>query len=355
MGKTFTTTSLKTNGGKETLSWTVVSSVLPPGLKLATNGSLSGKPTAAGTYIFRVQVADSSSPKNLVTRQFRVVVVNVGDAPTCDNFTGNTPDGIAYTCSFKDEFDGTTLDPTKWLAQTNFISGDKDHYACYSPNNISVSGGYLNLVVRQETTPIPCEATRIENTNVAPYSLFSAGSIATDRRFAQQYGRFEARVKSPPANTGGLQEAFWMVPDWTYFDANNPSTYAPWPYSGEIDISETYSTYPDLSVPYLHHGFAPPQLSDTATNCTAHRGVFNTYTLEWTPTKIQIDVNGQTCLVNTTSAANDPAFRKPYILVMSSLLGADDRRTNHNQWTPATPLPATTQVDYIRAWTALPN
>ena len=81
----------------------------------------------------------------------------------------------------------------------------------------------------------------------------------------------------------------------------------------------------------------------------------NTYTLEWTPNRIEIDVNGTRCLSTTTSAAADPAFRKPYVLAMTSLLGADDRHTNHNEWTPATPLPATTQVDYIRAWTPLPQ
>lgn len=65
---------LTANGGKGTLVWTVVSGTLPPGLKLSTAGAFSGKPTAAGSFTFTVQVADGSAPKNIATKTFTIVV-----------------------------------------------------------------------------------------------------------------------------------------------------------------------------------------------------------------------------------------------------------------------------------------
>lgn len=75
-GKVATTYAAKltANGGKGTLVWAVPTGSLPPGLKLSTSGSFSGKPTVAGSYTFTVQVADGSTPKNLATRTFTLVV-----------------------------------------------------------------------------------------------------------------------------------------------------------------------------------------------------------------------------------------------------------------------------------------
>ncbi|MFL6172274.1 MAG: putative Ig domain-containing protein [Marmoricola sp.] len=68
-------TTLKVAGGKGTLTWTVASGVLPPGLKLSTGGLISGTPSSAGTYTFTVRITDSSVPKNTASRTL-VIVVN---------------------------------------------------------------------------------------------------------------------------------------------------------------------------------------------------------------------------------------------------------------------------------------
>lgn len=45
-------------GGTPAYSWSLFSGSLPPGLNLASNGTISGDPTTAGTYNFTVQVTD---------------------------------------------------------------------------------------------------------------------------------------------------------------------------------------------------------------------------------------------------------------------------------------------------------
>jgi hypothetical protein len=66
--------SLKANGGKATLVWSLASGSLPPGLHLGAGGAITGTPTTAGTYAFTVRVADGSTPKNVATAKLSITV-----------------------------------------------------------------------------------------------------------------------------------------------------------------------------------------------------------------------------------------------------------------------------------------
>ncbi|WP_436699667.1 glycoside hydrolase family 16 protein [Nocardioides sp. BYT-33-1] len=267
-----------------------------------------------------------------------------GEAPPPDgpaDACGPRPrraDGTHWSCTFADDFSGGELDRTRWAPQTVFSSGDKlGRYACYRdhPNNVSVSGGALHLTLRREDRPILCLRNGLLPT------VYSSGMVSTHRLFSQQYGRFEARYANTGTVVPGLQETFWLWPDDRY---QKPLDL--WPAAGEIDIAETYSQHPDLAIPFLHYtrndnGGPVPGLN-TAWNCRALRGGYNTYTLEWTPTRLEILVNGRSCLVNTSG---DEAFHKPYIVALTMLLGASG-----NKATDATPLPATMSIDYVRVW-----
>jgi beta-glucanase (GH16 family) len=244
-------------------------------------------------------------------------------------------DGTLWSCTFEDNFTGTELDRTKWHPQTVFASGTKDAHACYrdDPANVNVANGHLNLTLLRLDAPAPCG---ISDFGPTPYQ---SGMVSTWHLFSQQYGRFEARIRNTASSVAGLQEAFWLWPD-----DRIPSTVA-WPDAGEIDVSETYSVYNSLSVPFLHYSQdanGPQPGVNTAWNCTAERGTWNTYTLEWTPTTLSITVNGQPCLTNTSA---DPAFQKPYIVAFTQGLGQ-----NANTLTGDTPVPATMEIDYLRVW-----
>jgi hypothetical protein len=64
---------LAANGGKS-LAWSVASGSLPPGLKLATSGAISGTPTTAGVYDFTVQVHDAAKPANTASAALSITV-----------------------------------------------------------------------------------------------------------------------------------------------------------------------------------------------------------------------------------------------------------------------------------------
>jgi beta-glucanase (GH16 family) len=239
-----------------------------------------------------------------------------------------------------DNFDGTALDRTKWVPQTVFASGDYPlgAYACYydDPGNVSVSGGALHLTVRNTPPPRACTDPAF---GLLP-TPYSAGMVSTYHLFSQQYGRFEARFRTEKTDQPGLQEAWWLWPD----DRQGPV--GSWPLAGEIDIVETYSQYPGLGVPYLHYtendnGGPTPGLN-TAWDCPAQRGVYNTFTLVWTATSIQSYVNGTSCLLNTSG---DPAFMKKYILNLTQAMGHGS-----NAYTGTAPMPATMDIDYVKVW-----
>lgn len=247
---------------------------------------------------------------------------------------GGNPLGVAghWKCSFDDEFDGTSLNLANWqpqlTANSGYVTGGPDCYVD-NPDTISVSGGHLNLSALR-VTPFPCAA--------GYDSSYQVGMVTSSKLFSQTYGVFEVRAKVPAATVPGLQETLWLYPQ--------NLTYGAWPASGEIDFAEFYSQYPNLDVPYIHYNYSSTDPNVTAYNCSINPSQFNTYGVDWTPTSITVLYNGNVCL--TDSWLNGPApFNQPFFIALTQALGL----SGSNAVNANTPLPATTQIDWVRAWT----
>jgi beta-glucanase (GH16 family) len=124
--------------------------------------------------------------------------------------------------------------------------------------------------------------------------------------------------------------------------------------TGEIDIAEEYSIGADRAVPYLHYAYDPATVDpSTGTNVVTNNycmiddvHAFHEYTLEWTPTSMKILFDGQTCLVDNYSTLGASPFDQQYFIALTAALGV-----GNNAYDPATtPLPATTRIDWVRAW-----
>jgi beta-glucanase (GH16 family) len=265
------------------------------------------------------------------------VVLVVRRAPegsdACGPVLAKGDDGV-WECAFHDDFSGSRLDRDRWRVLGSPPSGEPaGPRACPvdRPETVSVADGQLHLSVIPSPTPVTCHGR--------PASYLS-GQVGTQDLFEQRYGRFEARVRVEPADVPGLQEAFWLWP------AEPPRPGEPvWPAAGEIDVAETYSAYPAHVVPFLHYTAddnGGPVPGTTTAHCAGARGDWHTYTLEWGPTELRILVDGEECLRNTD---DDPAFDKPFFLVLSAMLGR-----GVNAYDGRAPLPATMHVDYVRAW-----
>lgn len=246
--------------------------------------------------------------------------------------------GTAWQCTFAENFDGTTLDTSKWYVQLTSNSGYHSGNECFvdNPNNIRVAGGTLSLTVRKEAKAFTCTAPRGKSYK----SQYTSGMVSTYGKFTQAYGRFEIRAKFPGTRTRGLQSSLWMYPE-------NPTK--SWPYSGEIDIAEWYSRYPDLAIPYIHYGTSYLDKNATSTTCTvANAGDWHLYQLEWTPTYMTISYDGKQCIKTSAWVPKGTGwtpFSGKFMIALTQMLGVGS-----NAPTTGTVLPATMQVDHVRVW-----
>ncbi len=249
--------------------------------------------------------------------------------------------GGTWTCTFDEEFNGTVLDSSKWVPVTTADNGYAAGPSCFvnSPDNIAVGGGVLSLTTRKTAQPFVCNSPKGAFT-----TSYTAAQVATWGRFSQTYGRFAVRAKFPASKIAGLQSSLWMWPQ------NSLATGL----SGEIDIAEEYSVYSDRVIPYLHYAYNPVTRNvATNTNLVTNNfclisnvNAFHEYAVEWTASTIKVVFDGKTCLVDNLLPLGASPFNQPFFLALSACLGI-----GANAFDPAkTPLPATTQIDWVRAW-----
>lgn len=261
------------------------------------------------------------------------------------------PGGGYWTCTFDDEFnqDNNTLDRSKWTVQltsnSSYTTGEASAIACYvdTANNVSVANGYLNLTLRKESAPFTCNDPSGNFT-----TQYTAGDVSTIYDFSQTYGRFEISAKLPQISVPGVQETLWLWPEAQTYGGNEAS--------GEIDFAEFYSEYPTLDIPYIHYPYQAATVNTTtntnivtAYNCTIDPTQFNTYAVVWEPGTITLSYNGNTCLVDNylpSNVASPAPFNEPFFIVLTQAIGISTNAFN----AATTPLPATMEIQYVRAW-----
>jgi len=261
-------------------------------------------------------------------------------APDCGAPVRKNPYAL-WRCTFADDFDGSSLDPSRWVPVTSAGSGLTAGPGCYvdSPQNIAVFAGALHLTARQEAAPFTC--TGAQGSFWTQYTL---GQVATYGKFFQTYGRFAVRAAFPPATVAGLQSTLWLWPQYPNISG----------VVGEIDFAEWFSNFADRLIPYVHYSYDPWTVNlQTGTNVVTNdncvigdASAFHEYVTEWTGSTITVEVDGQTCLVDHVQASGVNPFNQPYFVLLTQALGIGS-----NAFAPgSTPLPATTTVDYVRVW-----
>lgn len=123
---------------------------------------------------------------------------------------------------WNDEFDGSSLDTTKWTPQIgdgcalgqDLCGWGNNELQWYREENAIVSDGTLKIIAReQDFNNYDFTSARIRTVNKADFDL------------TQGYLRLEARIKVPDAGNG-IWPAFWMLPSDRAATA--------WPTGGEV-------------------------------------------------------------------------------------------------------------------------
>ncbi|WDE08221.1 family 16 glycosylhydrolase [Thalassomonas viridans] len=133
-----------------------------------------------------------------------------------------------WTLVWSDEFDGDSLDLSKWEHEVNCWGGGNGEQQCYTDRaeNTVVSDGKLNVIARREDFTGPDNVDgNLNSVTTLPYT---SARLRTMNKGDWKYGRFEVKAKLPYGQ--GSWTGIWMLPtDWVY---------GGWAASGEIDIVE---------------------------------------------------------------------------------------------------------------------
>lgn len=232
------------------------------------------------------------------------------------------PPGSGWSLVFSDEFNGTSLDTSKWHTcywwatdwnQTGCSNEGNGELEWYQPGQVTVSNGLLNL--------------KAEKRSVKAGFPYISGMVSSHDKFDYTYGYAEARVKVPKGK--GLWPAFWMEP------------IRHWP--PEIDMMEILGHDPSTVYMTLHWG------SNSATHKSqtgSWRGPdfsagFHTFAVDWRPGLAVWYVDGVERFRMTSNVAAEPMHLILNLAVGGHWPGSPDSTTV---------FPAVYQVDYVRVW-----
>lgn len=279
--------------------------------------------------------------------------------------------------SFQDEFDGTSLDTSKWGYQYGCFDPAQHSQAQYtdSPDNVAVHDGHLSLTARYSPTKTKWDGSQVprtcKNGDTTYDAPFTSGMITTKTKdgkvlYAAPGTGFyaEARVKLPAGRSSWA--AFWGT-----------GTKGGWPANGEIDIFESKGYDPSFLMSNIHTPRAgnPKKTQqhqgamhgDTATSQTE----WHTYGLLKTADAIEFYFDGQMThrvKMSDIKGASNP-FADPdnnLVLKLNHMVGGS-YLAKHDNWSDKTYVDATKYisdyegagsemlVDYVRVWEKDPN
>ncbi len=303
------------------------------------NGQSGGN--VGNNYVYYTFVGNPDAPRPDVTDH--------------DDITIGTPENAAITgmtLVWQDEFNGTTLDTSKWnYEQGYYISNDPNswgwgnaelaHYTD-SSQNVFVQDGKLNIRALNEPKSFPQDPNR--------YAQYSSGKINTKDNFAFQYGRVDIRAKLPTGN--GIWPALWMLPE--------DSIYGAWAASGEIDIMEAKGRLPGTTSGAVHFGGQWPVNRYIAGEYYFPQGQtfandFHVYSVIWEKDSFKWYVDGKFFFKvskdqwYSVAAPNNPdaPFDQPFYLIMNLAVGG---HFDGGLAPDPDDIPATMQVDYVRVY-----
>jgi putative Ig domain-containing protein len=195
-------------GGTTPYSWTISSGALPAGLTLSTPGTISGTPTASGSFTFTAKVTDSTIPiAQTATESFTITVAAAVTPVTIS--TGSVPSGqvgTAYSTTLAAS-GGTT--PYTWSISSGALPAGMSLAASTGTfsGTPTASGSFsFTAKVTDSTTPTAQTATKSFTLTVA--AAVSPVTITTSTLPAGQVG---VAYSTLLAASGGTTPYSWSL------------------------------------------------------------------------------------------------------------------------------------------------
>lgn len=251
------------------------------------------------------------------------------------------------TLIFSDEFDGTTLDLSKWTplvgdGTAQGIPGwGNNELQYYQPDNATVSGGFLTITAREE---------------FVGGRDYTSSRLITENKADFTYGRMEMRAKMPIGQ--GLWPAFWMF--FTDPSGSVPALgeYGGWAASGEIDIMEYLGNAPEEIFGTIHFGQPFPgnqfdsEFFPNPTNINFNDD-FHTFAIEWEPGEIRWYVDNELYATKNTWWSNGGNYPAPFDQDFHLLLNLAVGGNLPGNPDATTVFPQEFVIDYVRVYESL--
>jgi len=246
-----------------------------------------------------------------------------------------------------DEFNGSTLDLSKWSHEENCWGGGNNELQCYTsrPKNSFVSNGHLYIVAYKEQYT----GRAGQNGDGEPKTLpYTSARLRTKHKAEFKYGRICMRAKLPYGQ--GTWPAFWMLP--------TDSPYGGWSASGEIDIVETVNISSDPNADQDVHGTLwyggqyPNQVSSSGHHSVSNPAFnFHEYCIEWDKNSFKwfVDNEFYQSKVDWWSEKGEgkAPFDTPFHILLNLAIGGDWPKSPDD----STIFPQEFVIDYVRVFT----
>lgn len=129
---------------------------------------------------------------------------------------------------WEDQFSEDDIDHNKWYVQTESGEFAGNGSTVFRDENVEVKDDLL--IIHNKIEEVPFSFIDSKGKNIEGTAKYTSGRVGTYDFF--KYGKFEVRAKCATAN--GTNSAIWMC-------GRNEKGYWDWPFTGEIDIVETFN------------------------------------------------------------------------------------------------------------------
>lgn len=235
--------------------------------------------------------------------------------------------------TFEDNFDGDSIDLTKWnIYGPNFW----DKRTHFSKDNTIVKDGTLTLRVERKTG-------RHNDSPDGKETDYATGFADTYGKWVQRYGYFEARVKLPTAPC--LWPAFWLMPDRGLGNGDQGRRQSTRFGGMEFDIIEQLSIWGSQRFNFAMHwdgyGAGHKATGSGSVYVPADKDGFIVVGLLWTPGSAVLYGNGK-----EIAHWNNPRISDaPSNILLDNVTGGWETESLDDSQ-----LPGDFVIDYIRVW-----
>lgn len=267
---------------------------------------------------------------------------------------------------WSDEFDGETIDDSKWNREVDCWGGGNEERQCYtdSAENAYVRDGKLFITAIKKNTTGPAFPPHLRkdlaSRDARASKPYSSARLNTEHKGNWRFGRIEVRAKLPQGQ--GTWPAIWMLPQ--------NDLYGTWAASGEIDILEAVNLGvtdckdcepggENTILGTLHFGGEWPKNKHSSTEISYPPVLdgFHDYAIEWRRGEIAWFVDGKEYARKTakdwfTTGSDNPnaPFDQRFYLILNVAIGGNLAESRGTKGVDKNGFPKAMEVDWVRVY-----